>query len=104
MPSEGFINGNNYWLGDRLVCTNLSVNRTLLISEEKQKNDSIYQNPNEEYPPFEFRFFIARMRHYSTVQYHVGIEDEVSTFLFYRLHLKFIFPMIQAVMLLAISI
>ncbi|XP_076473237.1 nose resistant to fluoxetine protein 6-like [Bombus vancouverensis nearcticus] len=76
VPSEGFINGNNYWLGDRLVCTNLSVNRTLLISEEKQKNDSIYQNPNEEYPPFEFRFFIARMRHYSTVQYHVGIEDE----------------------------
>ncbi|XP_043578457.1 nose resistant to fluoxetine protein 6-like isoform X2 [Bombus pyrosoma] len=76
VPSEGFLNGNNYWLGDLQVCTDLSVNHTLLISEKIRKNNSIYRNPNEEYPPFEFRFFIARMRHNSTMQYHIGIEEE----------------------------
>ncbi|XP_048270686.1 nose resistant to fluoxetine protein 6-like [Bombus terrestris] len=75
-PSDGFVNGNNHWLGDQQSCKLFSENRTVLQSEQVQKNNSIYRNPNEEYSPFEFRFFIARARHNSTVQYHVEVEDE----------------------------
>ncbi|XP_033205028.2 nose resistant to fluoxetine protein 6-like isoform X1 [Bombus vancouverensis nearcticus] len=76
MPSRGFVIGNNHWLGDPQDCKHFSENRTLLLSEKVRKNNSIYRNPNEEYSPFEFRFFIARARHNSTVQYHVEVEDE----------------------------
>ena len=81
-PSDGFVNGNNHWLGDQQSCKLFSENRTVLQSEQVQKNNSIYRNPNEEYSPFEFRFFIARARHNSTVQYHVEVEDEVSKWIF----------------------
>ncbi|XP_060812012.1 uncharacterized protein LOC132905080 [Bombus pascuorum] len=76
VPSEGFVIGNNHWLGNRQGCKLFSENRTALLSEKIRKNNSIYRNPNEEYSPFEFRFFIARARHNSTVQYHVEVEDE----------------------------
>ncbi|XP_076473295.1 nose resistant to fluoxetine protein 6-like isoform X2 [Bombus vancouverensis nearcticus] len=76
VPPGGFISGHNYWLGDRMGCTILSQNRTLFVSEGKRKNNTIYRNPNEEHPPFEFRFFIGRMRHSSTMQYHQELPDE----------------------------
>ncbi|XP_033361157.1 nose resistant to fluoxetine protein 6-like [Bombus vosnesenskii] len=76
VPSGGFVVGNNHWLGDRIGCKLFSENRTVFLSEKIRKNNSIYRNPNEEYSPFEFRFFIARARHNSTVQYHIEIEDE----------------------------
>nr|XP_033205024.1 nose resistant to fluoxetine protein 6-like [Bombus vancouverensis nearcticus] len=76
VPHGGFISGHNYWLGDRMGCTILSQNRTLFVSEGKRKNNTIYRNPNEEHPPFEFRFFIGRMRHSSTMQYHQELPDE----------------------------
>ncbi|XP_033361153.1 nose resistant to fluoxetine protein 6-like [Bombus vosnesenskii] len=76
VPPGGFISGHNYWLGDRMGCTILSQNRTLFVSEGKRKNNTIYRNPNEEHPPFEFRFFIGRMRHNSTMQYHQEMPDE----------------------------
>ncbi|XP_033361408.1 nose resistant to fluoxetine protein 6-like, partial [Bombus vosnesenskii] len=76
VPPGGFISGHNYWLGDRMGCTILSQNRTLFVSEGKRKNNTIYRNPNEEHPPFEFRFFIGRVRHNSTMQYHQEIPDE----------------------------
>ncbi|XP_003485325.1 nose resistant to fluoxetine protein 6-like [Bombus impatiens] len=76
VPSGGFVVGNNHWLGDRLGCKLFSENRTVLLSDKIRKNNSIYRNPNEEYSPFEFRFFIARARHNSTVQYHIEVEDE----------------------------
>nr|XP_033205023.1 nose resistant to fluoxetine protein 6-like [Bombus vancouverensis nearcticus] len=76
VPSGGFVVGNNHWLGDRLGCKLFSENRTVFLSEKIRKNNSIYRNPNEEYSPFEFRFFIARARHNSTVQYHIEVEDE----------------------------
>nr|XP_033205347.1 uncharacterized protein LOC117165929 [Bombus vancouverensis nearcticus] len=81
VPPGGFISGHNYWLGDRMGCTILSQNRTLFVSEGKRKNNTIYRNPNEEHPPFEFRFFIGRMRHNSTMQYHQEMPDEVSTYI-----------------------
>ncbi|XP_068968944.1 nose resistant to fluoxetine protein 6-like isoform X4 [Bombus flavifrons] len=76
VPSGGFVIGNNHWLGDPQDCKHFSENRTLLLSDKIRKNNSIYRNPNEEYSPFEFRFFIARARHNSTVQYHIEVEDE----------------------------
>ncbi|XP_043578459.1 nose resistant to fluoxetine protein 6-like isoform X2 [Bombus pyrosoma] len=76
VPSRGFVIGNNHWLGDQQDCKYFSENRTLFLSEEVRKNNSIYRNPNEEYSPFEFRFFVARARHNSTMQYHVEVEDE----------------------------
>ncbi|XP_043578464.1 nose resistant to fluoxetine protein 6-like isoform X2 [Bombus pyrosoma] len=76
VPPGGFVIGNNHWLGDRQGCKFFSENRTAPLSENIRKNNSIYRNPNEEYSPFEFRYFIARARHNSTVQYHVEIEDE----------------------------
>ncbi|XP_024225384.2 nose resistant to fluoxetine protein 6-like, partial [Bombus impatiens] len=76
VPSGGFVVGDNHWLGDRIGCKLFSENRTVFLSEKIRKNNSIYRNPNEEYSPFEFRFFIARARHNSTVQYHIEVEDE----------------------------
>ncbi|XP_033205346.1 nose resistant to fluoxetine protein 6-like [Bombus vancouverensis nearcticus] len=76
VPSGGFVVGNNHWLGDQGGCKFFSENRTVFLSEKIRKNNSIYRNPNEEYSPFEFRFFIARARHNSTVQYHIEVEDE----------------------------
>ncbi|XP_060811651.1 nose resistant to fluoxetine protein 6-like [Bombus pascuorum] len=76
VPSGGFVIGNNHWLGNRQGCMLFSENRTALLSEKIRKNNSIYRNPNEEYSPFEFQYFIARARHNSTVQYHVEVEDE----------------------------
>ncbi|XP_071855818.1 nose resistant to fluoxetine protein 6-like [Bombus fervidus] len=76
VPPGGFVSGHNYWLGDRIGCTILSQNRTLFVSEAKRKNNTIYRNPNEEHPPFEFRFFIGRMRHSSTMQYHQEFPEE----------------------------
>ncbi|XP_048260581.1 nose resistant to fluoxetine protein 6-like isoform X1 [Bombus terrestris] len=76
IPSGGFVIGNNHWLGDQKSCKLFSENRTAFLSEKIRKNNSIYRNPNEEYSSFEFRFFIARARHNSTVQYHIEVEDE----------------------------
>ena len=59
------MSGHNYWLGDRMGCTILFQNRMLFVSEGKRKNNTIYRKPNEEHPPFEFRFLIVRMRYSS---------------------------------------
>lgn len=66
----------------------LSENTTLPLSEKTRKNNSIYRNPNEEFPPFQLRFFVGRMWHNSTVQYHIETENEVSTWIFYILYLS----------------
>ncbi|XP_060812347.1 nose resistant to fluoxetine protein 6-like isoform X1 [Bombus pascuorum] len=76
VPPKGFLHGHNFWLGDRKSCDILSQNITLPFSEKTRKNNSIYRNPNEEFPPFQFRFFLGRMWHNSTMQYHIGTEKE----------------------------
>ncbi|XP_003394317.1 nose resistant to fluoxetine protein 6 [Bombus terrestris] len=76
VPPRGFLHGNNFWLGDEKSCYILSENTTLPLSEKTRKNNSIYRNPNEEFPPFRLRFFIGRMWHNSTVQYHIETEKE----------------------------
>ncbi|XP_043578248.1 nose resistant to fluoxetine protein 6-like [Bombus pyrosoma] len=76
VPPRGFLHGNNFWLGDHKSCSILSQNTTLPLSEKTQKNNSIYRNPNEEFPPFQLRFFVGRIWHNSTVQYHIETEKE----------------------------
>ncbi|XP_068968940.1 nose resistant to fluoxetine protein 6-like [Bombus flavifrons] len=76
VPPGGFLNGHNYWLGDRLACTGLSQNLTLFVAEKKRKNNTIYRNPDEEHPPFELHFFAARMQHNSTMQYHQELPND----------------------------
>lgn len=88
VPPRGFLYGNNLWLGDQKGCYMLSENTTLPLSEKTRKNNSIYRNPNEEFPPFQLRFFVGRMWHNSTVQYHIETEKEVSTWIFYSLYLS----------------
>lgn len=88
VPPRGFLHGDNFWLGDEKSCYILSENTTLPLSEKTRKNNSIYRNPNEEFPPFQLRFFIGRMWHNSTVQYHIETEKEVSTWIFYSLYLS----------------
>ncbi|XP_050472218.1 nose resistant to fluoxetine protein 6-like [Bombus huntii] len=80
VPPGGFLNGHNYWLGDGLACTGLSQNLTLFVAEKKRKNNTIYRNPDEEHPPFKFHFFIGRMQHNSTMQYHQELpHDDLVT-------------------------
>ena len=67
----------------------------LLLSEKVRKNTSIYRNPDEEFSPFEFRFFIARARHNSTVQYHQELPDEVNTWIYTRIYVNFTIDIIR---------
>lgn len=76
MPSSEFVNGNNFWLGDGPNCKLLSENHTLAYSKEVLKNNSRYRNPEKEFPPFKVHYFVARIRHNSTLQYHIEIIQE----------------------------
>lgn len=76
VPPWGFINGNNFWLGGKNDCNYISKNYTLSLSQKIQENNSFYRNSNEEYPPYELHFFAARMRHNSTIQYHIELSKE----------------------------
>ncbi|OAD61800.1 Nose resistant to fluoxetine protein 6 [Eufriesea mexicana] len=75
-PNSGFTSGNNFWTGNRFDCIHLSSNSTIQLLPKHEQNNSLYRNPNEEFPPFELNFFSAYLRHYSTTQYHVYIADE----------------------------
>nr|XP_034190369.1 nose resistant to fluoxetine protein 6-like [Osmia lignaria] len=70
-PTSGYISGNNYWVGNRQGCEFLSQKRQFPLSEKKIRNNSIYRNPAEEFPPFELNFFGAHLRQNGTVQYHM---------------------------------
>ncbi|KOX79356.1 Nose resistant to fluoxetine protein 6 [Melipona quadrifasciata] len=76
MPSPAFVNGNNFWLGDGPNCKFMSENHTLTFSKEVLKNNSIYRNPEEEFPPFKVHYFAARIRHNSTLQYHTEVTQD----------------------------
>lgn len=42
-------------------------------------NNSRYRHVEDEFPPYEFKYFVAYFRHNSTLQYHVRLPNEVST-------------------------
>ncbi|XP_076749058.1 nose resistant to fluoxetine protein 6-like [Xylocopa sonorina] len=72
----GFTNGQNYWLGDRIGCKMLSDKMAIRYSEDRKKNNSLYRNPKEEFPPFELNFFTSSIRHDSVLQYNLPMEWE----------------------------
>ncbi|XP_046145166.1 nose resistant to fluoxetine protein 6-like isoform X3 [Osmia bicornis bicornis] len=75
-PASGYISGNNYWLGNRLECKFLSQKRQFPLSEKKIRNNSLYRNPAEEFPPFELNFFGAHLSQNGTMQYHISLPLE----------------------------
>ncbi|XP_029050764.2 nose resistant to fluoxetine protein 6-like [Osmia bicornis bicornis] len=75
-PTSGYVSGNNYWVGNRLECEFLSQKRQFPLSEKKIRNNSIYRNPAEEFPPFELNFFGAHLSQNGTVQYHISVPLE----------------------------
>ncbi|XP_071650145.1 nose resistant to fluoxetine protein 6-like [Temnothorax longispinosus] len=53
------------------------MNKTpLQISQHKILNNTHYRNPRKEIPPFQINYFVAYLRHNSTIQYHVNMFDE----------------------------
>lgn len=72
----GFINGNNLWVGDRLQCNFLDAKAESPISWKVQRNNSLYRNAKEEYAPYNLHFFLANIRHNSTLQYHIEVQIE----------------------------
>ncbi|XP_015188577.1 PREDICTED: uncharacterized protein LOC107072833 [Polistes dominula] len=75
-PKSGFIYGNNYWLGSKSQCENIRNGDSVIISAEILRNNSRYRHIEDEFPPFEVKFFVAHIRHNSTLQYHIVIPDE----------------------------
>lgn len=72
-PRAGFLYGNNFWLGVKTQCTDLHNKNPFQLSPAVLKNNSIYRNVNEEFPPFRVNYFAVHFRHNSTLQYHMGI-------------------------------
>ncbi|XP_015180903.1 PREDICTED: uncharacterized protein LOC107068712 isoform X2 [Polistes dominula] len=75
-PTPGFIYGNNYWLGSKDQCEDVGNRNPFMLSEEMLQNNSKFRHIEDEFPPFEVKFFVANFRHNSTLQYHFVIPDE----------------------------
>ncbi|KMQ98274.1 nose resistant to fluoxetine protein 6 [Lasius niger] len=39
-------------------------------------NNTLYRDPQKEFPPFEVTYFVAYFRHNSTLQYHINLPNE----------------------------
>ncbi|XP_043488777.1 nose resistant to fluoxetine protein 6-like [Polistes fuscatus] len=74
--NNGFIYGNNYWLGSRSQCEYAKNGDHLILSEEILRNNSRFRHIEDEFPPFEVKFFAANFQHNSTLQYHIEIFKE----------------------------
>ncbi|XP_071648560.1 nose resistant to fluoxetine protein 6-like [Temnothorax longispinosus] len=71
-----FSYGNNYWLGSRSRCLDTMNKAPLQISQHKILNNTHYRDPRKEFPPFQINYFVAYLRHNSTIQYGVNMFDE----------------------------
>jgi len=84
---SGFLYGNNFWLGSRSQCFDIMNRTPFEFAKRHIFNNTRYRNPQNEFPPFQLNYFVAYLRHNSTLQYHVNIPNEVSSF-FLRLSRK----------------
>ncbi|XP_043488914.1 nose resistant to fluoxetine protein 6-like [Polistes fuscatus] len=75
-PKAGFIYGNNYWLGSKSQCEDAGNRNPFLLSEEILRNNSRFRHIEDEFPPFEVKFFVAYFQHNSTLQYHIVVPEE----------------------------
>ncbi|KAM0724887.1 hypothetical protein ACS0PU_009271 [Formica fusca] len=70
----GFLYGNNYWLGSRSQCLDTMNTAPLEIAERHILNNTIYRDPQKEFPPFEVNYFVSYFTHNSTLQYHMNFN------------------------------
>ncbi|KYN22153.1 Nose resistant to fluoxetine protein 6 [Trachymyrmex cornetzi] len=73
---SGFLYGNTYWLGSRSQCLDTMNTAPLQIAEQKISNITLYRDPHKEFPPFEVNYFVAHLRHNSTLKYYVNVVNE----------------------------
>ncbi|XP_070168478.1 uncharacterized protein [Polyergus mexicanus] len=75
----GFLYGNNYWLGSRSQCLDTMNTAPLEIAERHILNNTIYRDPQKEFPPFEVNYFVSHFTHNSTLQYHMNVDTNEET-------------------------
>ncbi|XP_036138986.1 nose resistant to fluoxetine protein 6-like [Monomorium pharaonis] len=75
-PKSGFFYGNNFWLGSRSQCLDILNRNPLEIAERHILNRTHYHDPQHEFPPFDVNYFVAYLKHNSTLQYHIGLLNE----------------------------
>ncbi|KYN12525.1 Nose resistant to fluoxetine protein 6 [Trachymyrmex cornetzi] len=73
---SGFLYGNNFWMGSRSQCLDIMNRTPFEFAKRHILNNTRYRNPQNEFPPFQLNYFVAYLRHNSTLQYHVNIPNE----------------------------
>ncbi|XP_011054560.1 PREDICTED: nose resistant to fluoxetine protein 6 [Acromyrmex echinatior] len=73
---SGFLYGNNFWLGSRSQCFDIMNRTPFEFAKRHIVNNTRYRNPQNEFPPFQLNYFVAYLRHNSTLQYHINIPNE----------------------------
>nr|XP_050859870.1 nose resistant to fluoxetine protein 6-like isoform X1 [Vespula vulgaris]XP_050859871.1 nose resistant to fluoxetine protein 6-like isoform X1 [Vespula vulgaris]XP_050859872.1 nose resistant to fluoxetine protein 6-like isoform X1 [Vespula vulgaris]XP_050859873.1 nose resistant to fluoxetine protein 6-like isoform X1 [Vespula vulgaris]XP_050859874.1 nose resistant to fluoxetine protein 6-like isoform X1 [Vespula vulgaris]XP_050859875.1 nose resistant to fluoxetine protein 6-like isoform X1 len=76
IPKPGFVYGNNYWFGIQSQCKDVNNRDPLILVEKEIMNNSKYRHVEDEFPPYEVKYFVAYFRHNSTLQYHVRLPNE----------------------------
>ncbi|CAL1684887.1 unnamed protein product [Lasius platythorax] len=72
----GFLYGNNFWLGSHSQCFDTMNTEPLDLLDKDLLNNTLYRDPQKEFPPFEVTYFVAYFRHNSTLQYHINLPNE----------------------------
>ncbi|KAL2718957.1 nose resistant to fluoxetine protein 6-like isoform X1 [Vespula squamosa] len=75
-PKPGFFYGNNYWFGSRSQCEDTNNRNPFIFLEKEMINNSRYRHVEDEFPPYEFKYFVAYFRHNSTLQYHIRLPND----------------------------
>ncbi|KAG5322560.1 NRF6 protein, partial [Pseudoatta argentina] len=73
---SGFLYGNNFWLGSRSQCFDIMNRTPFEFAKRHIVNNTRYRNLQNEFPPFQLNYFVAYLRHNSTLQYHINIPNE----------------------------
>ncbi|KYN15551.1 Nose resistant to fluoxetine protein 6, partial [Trachymyrmex cornetzi] len=73
---SGFLYGNNFWLGSRSQCLDIMNRTPFELAKRYILNNTRYRDPQNEFPPFQLNYFVAHIRHNSTLQYHINILTE----------------------------
>ncbi|XP_012059881.1 PREDICTED: nose resistant to fluoxetine protein 6-like [Atta cephalotes] len=72
----GFLYGNDFWLGSRSQCLDIMNRTPFEFAKRITLNNTRYRDPQDEFPPFQLNYFVAYIRHNSTIQYHINILTE----------------------------
>ncbi|XP_070527508.1 nose resistant to fluoxetine protein 6-like [Cardiocondyla obscurior] len=74
-----FLFGNNYWMGSRSQCLDMTSTVFSLLSQQPIFNSTLFRDLQKELP-FQLNYFVAHFAHNSTLQYRVNysIEDVIT--------------------------